>query len=127
MMQIKIEEQPIFEKFHRVTGIGHYSDNSIKAKNYPEDCGRNDILWDGSKVIKMTATHKLKLAKALKKLEIKPIREEAERIYNMVFRLIDGGNADTIEADLISQIDAAKSEKELEEVKWDQLKLQVLL
>jgi len=72
--------------------------------------------WDGEKWVKS-----LSKMKDAKKTEIQNDRADAERLFNLLKPLIDGGNAADLESSLIAQADAAKNEEELEAVKWGNL------
>ena len=98
----------------------HFPMQELFPKGLKTDRGYPQYKWDGKPIEKKPEEiYTLDVRKNEKKLNIALDRSQAEYLFRILKPLIDGGDPAAIESALLSQIDAAKTEEELEAVKWE--------
>jgi len=100
----------------------HFPMQELFPKGINTDEGYPQYKWDDKKMSpiekKIVDVYTLDVKKNEKKLKIATDRSQAEYLFRILKPFIDGKDPETIESDLLSLVDAAKTEAELEAIKW---------
>jgi len=100
----------------------HFPKGILFPKGIKTEEGYPQYKWNDKDNIpiekKTEDVYTLNVKKNEKKLEIATDRSQAEYLYRILKPFIDGKDPAVVESGLLSQIEAAKDEAELEAIKW---------